>query len=72
MVADVAATKLATTAADCGACRDTGPRQEPRHHEGGTAPSSMLRLCVPVMPSSMMPATRASRCTSDPRHPGRI
>jgi hypothetical protein len=44
MVADVAATKLATTAADCGACRDAGPRQEPRRHEGGAAPSSMLRL----------------------------
>uniref|UniRef100_A0A0E0R4N1 Uncharacterized protein n=1 Tax=Oryza rufipogon TaxID=4529 RepID=A0A0E0R4N1_ORYRU len=25
MVADVVATKLATTAADCGACRDAGP-----------------------------------------------
>nr|BAD82735.1 hypothetical protein [Oryza sativa Japonica Group] len=44
MVADVAATKLATTAADCGACRDASPRQEPRRHEGGAAPSSMLRL----------------------------
>uniref|UniRef100_A0A0D3EQJ6 Uncharacterized protein n=1 Tax=Oryza barthii TaxID=65489 RepID=A0A0D3EQJ6_9ORYZ len=44
MVADVAAMKLATTAADCGACRDTGPRQEPRCHEGGVAPSSMLWL----------------------------
>uniref|UniRef100_A0A0E0BUD4 Uncharacterized protein n=1 Tax=Oryza glumipatula TaxID=40148 RepID=A0A0E0BUD4_9ORYZ len=44
MVADMAATKLATTAADCGACRDAGPRQEPRRHEGGVAPSSMLRL----------------------------
>uniref|UniRef100_A0A0E0IYZ2 Uncharacterized protein n=1 Tax=Oryza nivara TaxID=4536 RepID=A0A0E0IYZ2_ORYNI len=44
MVADVAATKLPTTAADCGAYRDAGPRQEPRHHEEGAAPSSMLRL----------------------------
>uniref|UniRef100_A0A0E0MYI7 DUF834 domain-containing protein n=1 Tax=Oryza rufipogon TaxID=4529 RepID=A0A0E0MYI7_ORYRU len=44
MVAGVAAMKLATTAADCGACRDAGPRQEPRCHEGGVAPSSMLRL----------------------------
>uniref|UniRef100_A0A0D3GW19 Uncharacterized protein n=1 Tax=Oryza barthii TaxID=65489 RepID=A0A0D3GW19_9ORYZ len=46
MVADMAATKLAT-AADCGACRDAGPHQEPRRHEGGAAPSSMLWLCVP-------------------------
>ncbi|BAS81310.1 Os02g0790101 [Oryza sativa Japonica Group] len=44
MVADVAATKLATTVADCGACRDAGPHQEPHHHEGGAAPSSMFRL----------------------------
>uniref|UniRef100_A0A0E0PI62 Uncharacterized protein n=1 Tax=Oryza rufipogon TaxID=4529 RepID=A0A0E0PI62_ORYRU len=42
MVADVAATKLATTAADCGACRDAGPRQEPRRREGGAAPSIPL------------------------------
>nr|BAD07662.1 hypothetical protein [Oryza sativa Japonica Group] len=38
MVADVAATKLATKAADYGACRDAGPRQEPCRHEGGAAP----------------------------------
>uniref|UniRef100_A0A0E0AA55 Uncharacterized protein n=1 Tax=Oryza glumipatula TaxID=40148 RepID=A0A0E0AA55_9ORYZ len=35
---------VATMAVDYGACRDAGPCQEPRRHEGGAAPSSMLRL----------------------------
>ncbi|BAS74115.1 Os01g0724250 [Oryza sativa Japonica Group] len=46
---------------------------------GTVLPSSLLVNApapavnaVPVTPFSMMPATRASRCTSDPRHPGRI
>uniref|UniRef100_A0A0D3ETI7 Uncharacterized protein n=1 Tax=Oryza barthii TaxID=65489 RepID=A0A0D3ETI7_9ORYZ len=44
---------------------------------GTVLPSSLLVNApavnaVPVTPSSMMPATRALRCTSDPRHPGRI
>uniref|UniRef100_A0A0D3HP75 Uncharacterized protein n=1 Tax=Oryza barthii TaxID=65489 RepID=A0A0D3HP75_9ORYZ len=38
MVADVATTKLATKVADCSVCRDAGPRQEPRRHEGGASP----------------------------------
>uniref|UniRef100_A0A0D3HVG2 Uncharacterized protein n=1 Tax=Oryza barthii TaxID=65489 RepID=A0A0D3HVG2_9ORYZ len=66
MVTDVAATKLAMTVADCGVCRDAGPRRR------GALVNAPAVNAVPVTPSSMMPATRALRCTSDPRHPGWI
>ncbi|EAZ20952.1 hypothetical protein OsJ_36603 [Oryza sativa Japonica Group] len=52
--------------------RRPSSRTSPPRGRRGALVNAPAVNAVPVTPSSMMPATRASRCTSDPRHPGRI
>uniref|UniRef100_A0A0D3HCD8 Uncharacterized protein n=1 Tax=Oryza barthii TaxID=65489 RepID=A0A0D3HCD8_9ORYZ len=52
--------------------RRPSSRTSPPQGRRGALVNAPAVNAVPVTPSSMMSATRASRCTSDPRHLGRI
>uniref|UniRef100_A0A0E0JBD2 Uncharacterized protein n=1 Tax=Oryza nivara TaxID=4536 RepID=A0A0E0JBD2_ORYNI len=52
--------------------RRPSSRTSPPRGRRGALVNAPAVNAVPVTPSSMMPTTRASRCTSNPRHPSRI